>query len=111
MKERTKKRFQLIDKIINHKKSFKDDIRNFESRNKDTENSIKENLDIFKDQLNQAKDELNGQFKEEVKGLTEMTENGMKELKGRVDTLVNGDIANSTRKSTYSIQYFIFYHY
>jgi hypothetical protein len=109
MKQKQKKHTEQISKIeselktneeaiTNNRKSFQDDIRKFEMRNKDTEQSIQEKLDSFREQLHQAKNDLNGQFKEEVKSLNEMTEDGMKELKGKVDTLTNGDIANSTRE-------------
>ena len=119
MKQKLKKHTDHINKIESdmktaednisiNKKLLKDDIKIFENKNKETERSLKENLNNFQNQLQKAKFDLDSQFKDEVKGLTNITQQRMKELKGRVDTLAEGDIANANREEIHIHNFHLF---
>jgi len=90
----------MEEKMKLEKRNVRDEFRKTEIRFDDTDSDIKSKMKSFKDQIDIDQESLHEQVKQDMDIVHDSVNSNLEELKSKVNTLINSDIASSTREIT-----------
>ena len=92
----------MDDDIACDKLHFDEDIQKSKIKMRENAKFMEENIYMCKENIKEAKTEMQSHLLEEVEKVRDMTKDCMHTISSKVGTLVNGDIANTSRRDKHS---------
>lgn len=98
----------MDDNIACDKLHFDEDLQKSKIKLKENAKFMEENMQMCKENIEQAKTEMQSGLLKQVEKVRDMTKDGLHTISSKVGTLVNGDIANTSRRGNIQINYIFF---